>query len=118
MRPFPDHCRFPPWALICFLGLAGLVNAAAQEFDDDRQYVLLRNGRVLQGTLRQSLDNWILRFDSGASLKLTFRDIDLLGNSLQHLHAQMQQKHAVHTTSLERVVVIQQLGRFVLLHWR
>ena len=92
MRPVPDQCRFPPWALICFLGLAGLVNAAAQEFDDDRQYVLLRNGRVLQGTLRQSLDNWILRFDSGASLKLTFRDIDLLGNSLQHLYAQMQQR--------------------------
>ena len=92
MRPLPYQCRFSPWALICFLGLAGLVNAAAQDFDDDRQYVLLRNGRVLQGTLRQSLDNWILRFDSGASLKLTFRDIDLLGNSLQHLYAQMQQR--------------------------
>jgi hypothetical protein len=106
MRPLPYQCRFSPWALICFLGLAGLVNAAAQDFDDDRQYVLLRNGRVLQGTLRQSLDNWILRFDSGASLKLTFRDIDLLGNSLQHLYAQMQQRTQREQTE-ERVEIIE-----------
>ena len=105
MRPLPDQCRFPSWAFIFVLGLAGLVNAASQDLDDGRQYVLLRNGRVLQGTLRQSLDHWILRFDSGASLKLTFRDIDLLGNSHQHLYSQMQQRTRQEQTE-ERVEII------------
>ena len=75
----------------CFL-LVGIGWSYAQESGDREQFVLLRNGRVLEGSLRQNLDHWILLFDSGASLRLESRDIDLLGDSMTHLYQQMQAK--------------------------
>jgi hypothetical protein len=89
----------------CFM-LVGLGWLFAQESGDREQFVLLRNGRVLEGRLRQNLDHWILGFDSGASLRLESKDIDLLGDSMTHLYQQMQQRTDREQTG-ERIEIIQ-----------
>lgn len=88
------------------LMLVGIGWSFAQESGDREQFVLLRNGRVLEGSLRQNLDHWILLFDSGASLRLESRDIDLLGDSMTHLYQQMQQRTDREQTG-ERIEIVQ-----------
>lgn len=92
MKDFNDQRRILFWVTAACLAIAGLGWSYAQEPNTREQFVLLRNGRVLEGSLRQNLDHWILLFDSGASLRLESRDIDLLGDSMTHLYQQMQQR--------------------------
>ena len=92
MKYVKDQLRVLFWLTTACLFLAGAGWSDAQELRDRDQLILLRNGRVLEGKLRQNLDHWTVFFDSGASLRLESRDIDLLGDSMTHLYQQMQQR--------------------------